>query len=81
VDDIRSSAVFCKHDNSLLDLGFLPWTERYLVLKMYDERIHAVALRGDGHSLPFGNQSADFRHHDSLLFNNRTHMAPKISKI
>jgi hypothetical protein len=48
---------------------------------MYDERIHAVAFSRDGYGLSFGNQSADFRHHDSLLFNNRTHMAPKISKI
>jgi len=76
-----ASQILYQYDCTLLYLLIRPWTQCYLVAHMHDERVHAVAFCTDGYSVAFGNQFPDFLHHDLLIFDNCTHIGPKISKI
>ena len=80
VDDVAASCVFDEHDSAFADLTVIPRTEGDLVAQVHDEWVHAVAFGADGHSLAFGNQSADFLHHKSLIFDNSAHLVSKIIK-
>jgi hypothetical protein len=81
VYDIHAPDVFRKYNSTLSDVCVSPWTKDDLVAHMHDERVHAVAFGAYGHSLSFRNQSADFCHHKTLLFDDCAHTRSKISKI
>ena len=81
VDQIAASDVFYKHNGSLTYLLVCPGTKSYLITEVHDEWIHAIAFCTDGYGLAFGNQLADFLHHQRLIFDYCAHRLPKIIKI
>lgn len=80
VDDVAASDVLYECDCTFADLLVSPRAEDQLIAHVHDERIHAVAFGGYGYGLAFRNQSADFCHHESLVFDYRSHSGSKISK-
>ena len=71
VDDVVSLDVFYQSNSTFLDVLFLPWAKCYLVAKMYEEWVHAVALYGERDCFPFRNQEPYLLHHYSFVFYDR----------
>ena len=68
VDKVFPAHITHQSDASAPELALLERPESDLVAAVHDERVHAVALDGDGHAHALGDHASDLLHHHRLFY-------------
>lgn len=68
VDEIFPAHITNQGDASAPELFLFERAESDLVTAVHDERVHAVALDGDGHAHALGDHRSDLLHHHRFFY-------------